>query len=173
MQKRVNIAGQRLLLLEQWSPTFLVRGTGFLEDNFSMDGAVGGMVQAVMWAWAMGSNGEWQMKLHLLTCHSPPAVWLVPVCGPRVGDPCFRRACLASLVVQWLRIHLPLQGTRVRALVWEDPTCHRAAKPMCHNYRTLCSRAHEPQLLKPACLEPMLHNKRSHHNEKPAHRNKG
>ena len=24
-----------------------------------------------------------------------------------------------------------------------------------------------PQLLKPACLEPVLHNKRSHHNEKP------
>ena len=29
----------------------------------------------------------------------------------------------ASLVVQWMRICLPMQGTRVRALVWEDPTC--------------------------------------------------
>ena len=28
-----------------------------------------------------------------------------------------------------------------------------------------------PQLLKPVHLEPMLCNKRSHHNEKPAHRN--
>ena len=28
----------------------------------------------------------------------------------------------ASLVVQWLRIHLLMQGTRVQALVWEDPT---------------------------------------------------
>ena len=28
----------------------------------------------------------------------------------------------ASLVAQWLRICLPMQGTRVRALVWEDPT---------------------------------------------------
>ena len=28
------------------------------------------------------------------------------------------------------------------------------------------------QLLKPTCLEPVLHNKRSHHNEKHAHRNK-
>ena len=28
-----------------------------------------------------------------------------------------------------------------------------------------------PQLLKPACLEPTLNNKRSHRNEKPAHRN--
>ena len=24
--------------------------------------------------------------------------------------------------------------TRVRALVQEDPTCHGATKPMCHNY---------------------------------------
>ena len=35
----------------------------------------------------------------------------------------------ASLVAQWLRICLPMQGTRVRALVWEDPTCHGATRP--------------------------------------------
>ena len=40
----------------------------------------------------------------------------------------------ASPVAQWLRIHLPMQGTWVRALVWEDPTCHGATKPMHHNY---------------------------------------
>ena len=40
----------------------------------------------------------------------------------------------ASLVVQWLRICLPMQGTLVRALVREDPTCHRATKPVRHNY---------------------------------------
>ncbi|KAJ8785845.1 hypothetical protein J1605_006805 [Eschrichtius robustus] len=40
----------------------------------------------------------------------------------------------ASLVAQWLRICLPMQGTRVRALVWEDPTCRGAAGPMSHNY---------------------------------------
>ena len=38
------------------------------------------------------------------------------------------------LVVQWLRIRLPMQGTQVRALVQEDPTCRGATKPMCHNY---------------------------------------
>ena len=38
-----------------------------------------------------------------------------------------------SLVVQRLRIHLLMQGTQVPSLVWEDPTCHRAAKPLCHN----------------------------------------
>ena len=40
----------------------------------------------------------------------------------------------ASLVAQWLRICLLMQGMRVRALVWEDPTCHGAMKPVSHNY---------------------------------------
>ena len=35
-----------------------------------------------------------------------------------------------SLVVQWFKIHLPVQGTRVQSLVQKDSTCHRAAKPM-------------------------------------------
>ena len=39
-----------------------------------------------------------------------------------------------SLVAQWLRIHPPMQGTRVRALVQEDPTCRGATKPVRHNY---------------------------------------
>ena len=38
-----------------------------------------------------------------------------------------------SLVAQWLRICLPLQGTQVRFLVQEDPTCRGAAKPVRHN----------------------------------------
>ena len=40
----------------------------------------------------------------------------------------------ASQVAQWLRIRLPMQETEVRALVREDPTCHRATKPVSHNY---------------------------------------
>ena len=40
----------------------------------------------------------------------------------------------ASLVAQWLRVLLPMQGTQVWALVWEDPTCHRATKLVHHNY---------------------------------------
>ena len=40
----------------------------------------------------------------------------------------------ASLVAQWLRICLPMQGTRVRALVCEDPTCRGATRPVSHNY---------------------------------------
>ena len=40
----------------------------------------------------------------------------------------------ASLVVQWLRVCLPMQGTQVRALFWEDPTCRGATGPVSHNY---------------------------------------
>ena len=39
-----------------------------------------------------------------------------------------------SLVAQWFGIRLPVQGTWVRALVWEDPTCRGATKPVRHNY---------------------------------------
>ena len=71
-----------------------------------------------------------------------------------------------------------MQGTRVRALVQEDPTCCGATKPVHHNYWACALEptshnywAHVSQLLKPVHLEAVLHNKRSQHNEKPAHRN--
>ena len=34
-----------------------------------------------------------------------------------------------SWVVQWIRIHLPMQGTRVQSLVREGLACHGAAAP--------------------------------------------
>ena len=45
-----------------------------------------------------------------------------------------RKVILDFPGVQWLRIHLPMQGTWVRSQVWEDSTCFRATKPMLHNY---------------------------------------
>ena len=54
--------------------------------------------------------------------------------------------------------HMPMQETRVWSLVWEDPTCCGATKPVHHNYWACalepgnCSYwAQVPQLLKPAC----------------------
>ena len=32
-------------------------------------------------------------------------------------------------MVQWIRIQLPMQGTQVRSLVQEDPTCSTANNP--------------------------------------------
>ena len=78
------------------------------------------------------------------------------------------------------RNHLPMQKIWVQSLVWEDFTCHRANKPMHHNYwspLTLGPVSHNywghlPQLWKPACLELVLCSKRSHRNEKSVHRNR-
>ena len=63
----------------------------------------------------------------------------------------------ASLV-QWLRIHLPVQETWVRLLVREDPACWGAAKPMSHNHWV-------------RALEPVFRKKRSHRSEKPVYFN--
>ena len=54
------------------------------------------------------------------------------------------------LVVQWLRIHLAMQGTLIWSLVWEDPTYLRATEPVSYNYQ--------------ACaLEPLSCNHGAHH----------
>ena len=71
-------------------------------------------------------------------------------------------------MAQWLRICLPTQAAWVWSLVREDPTCHGATKPMHHNYWACTLEpashnywVHAPQLPKPACLKPVLCNKRS------------
>ena len=46
----------------------------------------------------------------------------------------YKKINRASPVAQWWRVHLPMQGTQVQALVQEDPTCRGAAEPVCHNY---------------------------------------
>ena len=48
-------------------------------------------------------------------------------------------------------------GPLVRSLLREDSTWHRAAKPVLHNYWSLCH------------LKPVLPNERNHGNEKPTH----
>ena len=63
--------------------------------------------------------------------HAGPHPWLLP--WSRTGQEYNLRKMRASLVAQWLRICLPVQVTRVRALVWEDPTCRGAARPVSHN----------------------------------------
>ena len=59
--------GGALRTLYQWYPTFLVPGTGLVEDNFSMDQGWG-----EVWSWD-DSNA-----LHLLCSYEnlmPPLVW--------------------------------------------------------------------------------------------------
>ena len=61
-----------------------------------------------------------------------------------------------------------MQGTRVRALVWEDPTSRGATKPRAPQLLSLCSRACEPQLLSPrATIEAHAPRARALQQEKP------
>ena len=55
----------------------------------------------------------------------------------------------ASLVAQWLRVCLLMQGTWVRALVWEDPTCRGATGSVSHSYWACTSGACAPQQERP------------------------
>ena len=63
-------------------------------------------------------------------------------------------------MVQWLRIHLAVQGTEVQSLVWKDLTCLGAAKPV---HRT--TKAKLESLCAPTAaahvLEPVPHSRRS------------
>ena len=67
----------------------------------------------------------------------------------RIMSLCFIKNHIGTcLVVQWLRTHLPIQGTRVWSLVWEYPTCQGATKSMTYNYWacaswSLCSTTRE------------------------------
>ena len=71
--------------------------------------------------------------------------------------------CWTPLVVKWLRIHLPMQGTWVQSLVREDSTCHWAAKPVCPS-----CWAPVLQLLKSVRMD-LCSALRGHCREKPAH----
>ena len=76
----------------------------------------------------------------------------------------------ASLVAQWLRICLSMQGTQVQSLVWEDPTGCGATKPTHHSYWVCALEPGNRNCWGPWTLERMLSNKR-HHHENPACRN--
>ena len=74
--------------------------------------------------------------------------WKAQSCPLRPGrDPSFRfslplrKTAWTFLVVQWLIICLPVQGTWVWSLVWEIFTCCRATKPALCNYWAQAPRA--------------------------------
>ena len=39
-----------------------------------------------------------------------------------------------SLVVQRIKIHMPMQGTWVPSFLWKDPTSRETTEPVHHNY---------------------------------------
>ena len=77
----------------------------------------------------------------------------------------------ASLVIQWLRICLPMQETWVWSLVWEDPTSRGATKPMFHNFWTCALEPGGLHYWSLSTPEFVLCSKRSPCNENPVHHN--
>ena len=69
-------------------------------------------------------------------------------------------------MVQWLRIRLPMQETRVPSPVQKDPMSLRAAGPCMPQLLSLCATDTEARA--PGACD---HNKRSHRNEKPSNHN--
>ena len=62
-----------------------------------------------------------------------------------------------SLVVQWLRIRLPMQGTWVQSLAQKDPTCCRATNPCDATPKPICPRDHALQEARALQLESSPH----------------
>ena len=52
-------------------------------------------------------------------------------------------------MVQWIGIHLPMQGTQVQSLVWKDSSCCRAVKPVGQATESTHSKVHASQQEKP------------------------
>ena len=164
----------------------------FRGRQFFLGGEGGNVVQAVMRA---TGSGRWSFTrsppTHLLLCGSVPNR-LRTSSGPRpgVGDPC---SMVYKLHLNKIVKEKNFGGFPGGAVVGNPPAnagdtgsipgpgrSHMpgATKPVRHNYWAC---ALEPvnhnywacvlQLLKPACLEPVLLNKRSHRNERSTHRN--
>ena len=98
---------------------------------------------------ATGAEAYWSTMVFLLKY----------LCHPGFYGFIFKFRFRTSLVVQWLRILLPIQGTYVRSLVWDDSTYCGTTKLVSCNYWSLCAR------------EPVFRNKGSYHNGKPMYRN--
>ena len=71
-------------------------------------------------------------------------------------------------MAQWLRVRLPMQGTRVRAPIREDPTCCGAAGPVSHGRWACVSRACALQQERPQQWEARVpHTHKKNESNKP------
>ena len=76
-----------------------------------------------------------QLKENSRSVFVLPAIYMTTA-GPflSVYTSCLKiRNIGTSLVVQGLRIRLPVQGTWIRSLIWGGSTCLGASKRVCHD----------------------------------------
>ena len=80
-------------------------------------------------------------ELALLSLSALPSVlWPSPLSSFITGSK-------TSLVVQWIRICLPMEGTQVQSLARKIPHATEQLSPCARVLLSLCSRTQEPQLL--------------------------
>ena len=87
------------------------------------------------------THPPWILRLPVIQVHirSWPKAWRnIPlVCWHSWTDlvqKIYQETMGSILRAQWWRIHSPMQETQVLSLIWKDPACHKATKPMSHNY---------------------------------------
>ena len=134
-----NIMGKKLRFVFLFFPPFSILGA-FLRYLVTL-------ASALLLVKSEGVNICWNLWVHpwgLLTLSFTIGV----SCIGHLLETRFPREA-ASLVIPWLRIHLPVQGTWIRSLVQEGSTCHRVTKPVGRNYWTMCPRGHARQQGKP------------------------
>ena len=81
-----------------------------------------------------GATLSKSLLLFILKREGFPQAWTYNTGKTNKKNQSMKNKSMASLVVQWLRICLAMQGTPVQFPVQEDPICRRATKPMHHNY---------------------------------------
>ena len=83
----------------------------------------GWMASPTQWTWVWVDSESWWWT------GRPGVLWFM---GSQrvVHDWVTNWTELNSMMVRWLRVCLPVQGIQIRSLVWEDPTCHEATRPM-------------------------------------------
>ena len=85
----------------------------------------------------VGLHQSLQDSLGLPVCDQHPqseGCWQTQTSSGKESDPTSKLCMSTSLMVQWIRICLPMQGTQVRSLIQEDPPCRGTVKPVCNSY---------------------------------------
>ena len=90
---------------------------------------------------SMAGKDRWSLQ----ELHSVSQNGYRPQAGDNVGLRVLRKQPGASLAVQWSRILLPMQETRVWSLAWEDSTYTEATKPVSHNYWACAPEPRSPE----------------------------
>ena len=121
-----------------------------------------GWIRAFFIAKVMWPSSKLGKRLYQVGHSASSLSFSITLDDQRNGRLCLKiKLTRASLVAQWLRVCLPMQGTRVQALVQKDPICCGAAKPVCHNYWARKPRARAPQQEKPPQWEARAPQRRA------------